>query len=215
MSSTLGRDNYAELADLVTRLSYLQTIQVERLLSLRRLHSADRRAGAGLLEHLPELLDSPGGQAGIISLRRDDLIGALADPANDELLAAHQLRADSTDWPIKYSAFNAAYANAVDVHTSTGRGVLRDRPALKVLDAVEPATAIGNAIAGSAAHAIPLAGGVYKEIKDNIEGIGKFVKSLPGAIASCGRGAKKLVKSAIGRGGGSEPAAPAEPALPA
>ena len=134
-------------------------------------------------------------------MRRDEFVAAIVNTDERELrlLESHQLLNNSDDWPVKYAAFNAARVHALDTIERGGQGIGRDGRLLREIDSAMPAMGLGNAIVGSAAHAIPVAGGVYKEIKDNIEGIVSLAKRVPGAVAAAGRAVTGVVRKA-GRG---------------
>ena len=134
-------------------------------------------------------------------MRRNDFVAAIVNTDQRELglLDSHQLLNNSDDWPVKYAAFNAAHFYALDTFERGGQGIWADDRLLDEINSAAPAMNLGNAIVGSAAHAIPVAGGVYKEIKDNIEGIVSLAKRLPGAVAAAGRAVTSGIKKAARR----------------
>jgi hypothetical protein len=201
MSVTSDGADRSELIDVIDKLSDLQLMIVQQVRKLRRLRRLERRVlrrmgpaiSPGLTQRLEYLEEA-------IPLRRNEFVAAILNSDERELglLASHQLLNDSDDWPVKYAAFIAAYVHALDTIEVGGQGIWPDSRLLDEIDSATPALAVGNAIVGSAVHAIPLAGGVYKEIKDNIEGIVNLVKRIPGAAAEAGRaavgGAKKAAR---------------------
>jgi hypothetical protein len=129
----------------------------------------------------------------VIAERRDSFVGAIRDSDDPSMLDDHRLLDGSFEMDLKYSAFSNAYEHAKDVEQNGGTGLTPSAQAMDVVEAANPALEIASAIVGSAVHAFPLAGGVYKEGKDNIEGIVSFVKQIPG-------GAKKAARRVVRAG---------------
>ena len=192
-------------------------MQVELLRQLKRLRKLEPRLRHGPTDDVAEtdLMERLDRLDPVIDRCRRDFLDAIAHADDDEVIALYRhFLSDPTeeyvddevnDWAFKYAAFNVAYLNVLRAMRTAGAN---DKDILDALEAASPAVEIGNAIAGSAAHALPLAGGVYKEIKDNIEGIVSLAKSIPGGAARVYKAGKKGLKRVFG----GKKALPSQPA---
>ena len=205
MASDADRANgYGQLIDVIGKGTELQLIQIRNLSKvrkLRRLHPRQKRRahrqGVEVTTLIDRLQDPQLEQ--VLVQRRNDFVTAIRASTDLTGFDDHRLLDGSLEMDLKYAAFQDAYESAMDVQQKGGSGLTPSAQAMNKVEAASPGLQLTNALVGSAVHIVPVAGGVYKEGKDNIEGIVSFVKATPGAAKAAGRGGVRIVKGAGNR----------------